>query len=187
MSTAQAVTQHLPFLRRYARALTGSQQSGDAYVAATLEALIADPGVVSKASVAAGGALPAVHQNLEFGRCQRQIRAGDRSARCRSSSGSATSPRCPARPSCWWRWRASPRRTPPRSSMIDVATLRSAGRGIRPRARGRDRHRRADHRGRDLHRDGPRRRWSRASAIACSASPAPMRRRSRSPRRSGRA
>jgi DNA-directed RNA polymerase specialized sigma24 family protein len=37
-----AVAQYLPFLRRYARALTGSQASGDAYVAATLEALIAD-------------------------------------------------------------------------------------------------------------------------------------------------
>jgi len=50
MSTAQAVTQHLPFLRRYARALTGSQQSGDAYVTAALEALIADPSVVAEAS-----------------------------------------------------------------------------------------------------------------------------------------
>src|SRR3982074_953563 len=37
-----AVAQYLPFLRRYARALTGNQASGDAYVAATLEALIAD-------------------------------------------------------------------------------------------------------------------------------------------------
>jgi DNA-directed RNA polymerase specialized sigma24 family protein len=50
MSTAQSVTQHLPFLRRYGRALTGSQQSGDAYVAATLEALVADPGVVQQSS-----------------------------------------------------------------------------------------------------------------------------------------
>ena len=49
MSTAQAVTQHLPFLRRYARALTGSQQSGDAYVTAALEALIADPDVMAQA------------------------------------------------------------------------------------------------------------------------------------------
>src|SRR5436309_4843848 len=39
---SSAVAQYLPFLRRYARALTGSQASGDAYVAATLEALIAD-------------------------------------------------------------------------------------------------------------------------------------------------
>ena len=41
--SSQAVVQHLPFLRRYARALTGSQGSGDAYVAATLESLIASP------------------------------------------------------------------------------------------------------------------------------------------------
>ena len=46
MSTSQAVALHLPFLRRYARALTGSQGSGDSYVAATLEALIGDPGVL---------------------------------------------------------------------------------------------------------------------------------------------
>ena len=46
MSTSQAVLQHLPFLRRYARALTGNQSSGDAYVAATLESLIASPEVV---------------------------------------------------------------------------------------------------------------------------------------------
>jgi CheY-like chemotaxis protein len=36
----------LPFLRRYARALTGSQSSGDAYVAATLESLLASPNVL---------------------------------------------------------------------------------------------------------------------------------------------
>ncbi len=40
---SQAVVQHLPFLRRYARALSGSQASGDAYVAATLESLITEP------------------------------------------------------------------------------------------------------------------------------------------------
>ena len=42
MPNSTAVAQYLPFLRRYARALTGNQASGDAYVAATLEALIAD-------------------------------------------------------------------------------------------------------------------------------------------------
>lgn len=36
------VTEYLPMLRRYARALTGSQASGDAYVAAALESLVAD-------------------------------------------------------------------------------------------------------------------------------------------------
>lgn len=43
MSIATAVAPHLPYLRRFARALTGSQESGDAYVVAVLEALIADP------------------------------------------------------------------------------------------------------------------------------------------------
>jgi len=47
---SKAIAQYLPLLRRYARALTGSQASGDAYVAATLEALIADPSVVDENS-----------------------------------------------------------------------------------------------------------------------------------------
>ena len=47
MPNSKAVAQYLPFLRRYARALTGSQMSGDAYVGATLEALIADPAIIS--------------------------------------------------------------------------------------------------------------------------------------------
>lgn len=46
MSTSQAVAQHLPYLRRYARALSGSQASGDAYVTAALEALIQDPSIL---------------------------------------------------------------------------------------------------------------------------------------------
>ncbi|MBM3529066.1 MAG: response regulator [Alphaproteobacteria bacterium] len=49
MSPSQAVAQHLPFLRRYARALAGGQGSGDAYVAAALEALIAEPGLLQQA------------------------------------------------------------------------------------------------------------------------------------------
>lgn len=43
MSIANAVAPHLPYLRRFARALTGNQESGDAYVVAVLEAFIADP------------------------------------------------------------------------------------------------------------------------------------------------
>ena len=54
MPTSQTVTQHLPYLRRYARALTGSQESGDAYVAAALEALIQDPKILE------GGLTPRV-------------------------------------------------------------------------------------------------------------------------------
>jgi len=44
MSLGQQLAPHLPFLRRYARALTGSQGHGDAYVRATLEAIVAAPG-----------------------------------------------------------------------------------------------------------------------------------------------
>ena len=42
MTIAARIAPHLPFLRRYARALTGTQAAGDAGVAATLEAVIAD-------------------------------------------------------------------------------------------------------------------------------------------------
>ncbi|WP_176086370.1 response regulator [Martelella sp. HB161492] len=42
MSLSTRIAAHLPYLRRYARAVSGSQTSGDAYVAAVLEALIAD-------------------------------------------------------------------------------------------------------------------------------------------------
>ncbi|HWH17621.1 MAG TPA: response regulator [Allosphingosinicella sp.] len=43
MSLGQELAPHLPFLRRYARALTGSQGHGDAFVRATLEAIVASP------------------------------------------------------------------------------------------------------------------------------------------------
>ena len=43
MSVAELVAAHLPYLRRFARAVTGSQKSGDAYVVSTLEAMLADP------------------------------------------------------------------------------------------------------------------------------------------------
>jgi DNA-directed RNA polymerase specialized sigma24 family protein/CheY-like chemotaxis protein len=47
---SQAIAQHVPFLRRYARALTGNQVAGDAYVVATLEALVTDRTVLDDAS-----------------------------------------------------------------------------------------------------------------------------------------
>ena len=43
MSLGQELAPHLPFLRRYARALTGSQAHGDTYVRAALEAIVAAP------------------------------------------------------------------------------------------------------------------------------------------------
>jgi CheY-like chemotaxis protein len=46
MSTAATLAKDLPQLRRYARALSGSQASGDRYIAATLEALVEDPAIL---------------------------------------------------------------------------------------------------------------------------------------------
>lgn len=50
MSLSTRIAPHLPFLRRFARSVTGSQTSGDAYVAATLEALVADVGIFPECS-----------------------------------------------------------------------------------------------------------------------------------------
>jgi DNA-directed RNA polymerase specialized sigma24 family protein len=48
MPKSQLVAQHVPYLRRYARALTGSQASGDSYVVAALEALVKEPTVLGE-------------------------------------------------------------------------------------------------------------------------------------------
>ncbi len=43
MSISVKIAPHLPYLRRFARALTGSQEGGDAYVVAVLESFVAEP------------------------------------------------------------------------------------------------------------------------------------------------
>lgn len=55
MSLGEQIAKSLPYLRRYARALTGSQATGDAFVRATLEAALADEEL--KASLS-GGRVP---------------------------------------------------------------------------------------------------------------------------------
>lgn len=55
MSRSQLVAEHLPLLRRYSRALTGNQASGDSYVAAMLEALLQDPGMLDESKGARAG------------------------------------------------------------------------------------------------------------------------------------
>ena len=50
MSLSAKIAPHLPFLRRFARAASGSQSSGDALVAAVLEAIIADVSIFPEAS-----------------------------------------------------------------------------------------------------------------------------------------
>jgi DNA-directed RNA polymerase specialized sigma24 family protein len=47
MSLSAAIAPFIPLLRRFARALTGTQRSGDAYVAATLETILSDPDAFS--------------------------------------------------------------------------------------------------------------------------------------------
>ena len=48
MSMTQLYAPHLPYLRRYARALAGSQASGDTYVRAALTALLAGDAAISE-------------------------------------------------------------------------------------------------------------------------------------------
>lgn len=50
MSMASVVGSHIPHLRRFARALTGSQAGGDAYVQQLLETLVVDPASLAKSS-----------------------------------------------------------------------------------------------------------------------------------------
>jgi CheY-like chemotaxis protein/DNA-directed RNA polymerase specialized sigma24 family protein len=46
ISLSQEIAPLLPYLRRYARALSGTQTSGDAYVRACLQALVADQSII---------------------------------------------------------------------------------------------------------------------------------------------
>lgn len=55
MSLGEQIAKNLPYLRRYARALTGSQSTGDAFVRATLEAALADNDLKSSLE---GGRVP---------------------------------------------------------------------------------------------------------------------------------
>jgi DNA-directed RNA polymerase specialized sigma24 family protein/CheY-like chemotaxis protein len=48
MAISEEILPHLPSLRRLARALTGSQNSGDSYVMAALQVLLDDPSALAK-------------------------------------------------------------------------------------------------------------------------------------------
>ncbi len=47
MSASKEISAHIPYLRRFARALVGDREGGDAYVLATLETVVAEPGRIS--------------------------------------------------------------------------------------------------------------------------------------------
>lgn len=48
MTGSEAIAPHVPYLRRYARALTGDQASADSYVRACLETLVSHPTAISQ-------------------------------------------------------------------------------------------------------------------------------------------
>ena len=56
-----AIAHNLPYLRRYARALTGSQVSGDNFAAATLEAVLEDMSVLAASAEPKVGLFHAFH------------------------------------------------------------------------------------------------------------------------------
>ena len=56
-----SIARDLPYLRRYARALTGSQESGDRFAAATLESLLVDSSVLGAAKSPKVGLFHAFH------------------------------------------------------------------------------------------------------------------------------
>ncbi|MEQ6249287.1 response regulator [Sulfitobacter sp. HNIBRBA3233] len=53
-SVSEQLGLHIPYLRRYARALTGSQSSGDTFASAALEAILADRSVLDGTDVKTG-------------------------------------------------------------------------------------------------------------------------------------
>ncbi len=58
---SQQVAGALPYLRRYARALTGSQGTGDKFAVTTIEAILADPDIIAQATDAKVAIFQAFH------------------------------------------------------------------------------------------------------------------------------
>jgi DNA-directed RNA polymerase specialized sigma24 family protein len=77
MSIRDRIAPYLPFLRRYARILTGSQASGDAYVRTALEALLSGRNVLDEALPPRAGLYRLFHQIWAFsnGRPERALEA----------------------------------------------------------------------------------------------------------------
>lgn len=58
---SSSIQPNLPYLRRYARALTGSQTTGDSFVAATLKAILEDMSIIGSAQSPQLGLFRAFH------------------------------------------------------------------------------------------------------------------------------
>lgn len=85
MPVADDLAPHLPLLRRYARALTGSQESGDAYVVATLESIVAAPDEFPPASSPKVGLYTVFHKIWSTATLAEPGQAADESAQAASA------------------------------------------------------------------------------------------------------
>ena len=103
MSLGQELAPHLPFLRRYARALTGSQAHGDAFVRATLEAIVAAARRISPRRRSAPRPLPHLPRDLvdrQYRGRRRAVAQLRRRARALPRRACRGSRRCRARRCC---------------------------------------------------------------------------------------
>ena len=186
MSLGQDLAPHLPFLRRYARALTGSQVHGDNFVRATLEAIVAAARRIPARRRSAARPLPHLPRDLVDRQYRRGRGADDGDRRRRGHRPGAPRPDHAA---------VAPGAAADRDGRLldrgcglsdrrHARRRRIAGRRGAGRDRAPDPRRRADHRGRADHRDGHRDRSSATSATTSPASRSPATK--RSPRRASR-
>ncbi|MDX5367324.1 MAG: response regulator [Alphaproteobacteria bacterium] len=79
MSLAEQIAPLLPHLRRYGRALTGTQKAGDAYVRTLLEAIIADEAILDRKldpRVALYGAFHTIWSSVDVGATDHEAASG---------------------------------------------------------------------------------------------------------------
>ena len=85
MTLAREIAPHLPLLRRYARALTGAQESGDAFVVATLEAIVARPEEFPREMDSRAGLYRVFHKIWESGNVELDGHSGEDSPGARKA------------------------------------------------------------------------------------------------------
>ena len=98
MSMSQTLAPHLPYLRRYARALTGAQSSGDAHVRAALTALLAGDQSLMEGVPPRVGLYRLFHAIWQSGAEHFDEAAGPRRARARKDACAPCRP--PSGPPC---------------------------------------------------------------------------------------
>ena len=83
---SEAITKTLPFLRRYARAVTGSQQRGDEWVRLCAEVAVAQPDLIKDAEDTKLGVFALFHRLQQpFGSLDQAVEAASVSGRLKES------------------------------------------------------------------------------------------------------